>query len=234
MTCRLAYSLLLGVGLLAGGNAFAQETAKKPHVPLEKTIGQVSQPGPVTSLAVLNADGARLEGNQLVLTGVTKSAILFSDRPVRAAGHVSTEEFIAAWGEGADSFASDPPNATVSVFGGTAADVSDAVVTLKSAKLDGTTLTFEVAVLEGSLDGADGPAAVFIDHWNGWRGAAWYGAGLAAGAAIGAGAIAPYYPAPYYPAPYYGSPCPPGYWVGPWGHCRDTPFHGRLPDGGWR
>jgi hypothetical protein len=28
--------------------------------------------------------------------------------------------------------------------------------------------------------------------------------------------------------------CPPGYWHGPWGHCRDTPYHGRLPGGGWK
>lgn len=40
--------------------------------------------------------------------------------------------------------------------------------------------------------------------------------------------------------PYYGRmpggwvKCRPGYWVGPWGHCRDTPYHGRLPNGGWR
>src|ERR1700742_2526748 len=32
----------------------------------------------------------------------------------------------------------------------------------------------------------------------------------------------------------YGGPhrnpwngCPPGFWRGPWGHCRDTPYHGR-------
>ena len=28
--------------------------------------------------------------------------------------------------------------------------------------------------------------------------------------------------------------CPPGYWRGPWGHCRDTPYHGPLPNGGWQ
>jgi hypothetical protein len=39
----------------------------------------------------------------------------------------------------------------------------------------------------------------------------------------------------YYPvvaaAPY--RVCPIGYWVGPYGHCRNTPFHGRLPNGQW-
>lgn len=28
--------------------------------------------------------------------------------------------------------------------------------------------------------------------------------------------------------------CGPGAWRGPWGHCRDTPYHGRLPGGGWK
>ena len=28
--------------------------------------------------------------------------------------------------------------------------------------------------------------------------------------------------------------CPPGYWRGPWGYCRDTPYHGPLPNGGWQ
>ena len=43
-----------------------------------------------------------------------------------------------------------------------------------------------------------------------------------------------------YPGGYYGryvwtgNECPPGYWRGPWGHCRDTPYHGPLPGGGWR
>lgn len=27
--------------------------------------------------------------------------------------------------------------------------------------------------------------------------------------------------------------CGPNAWRGPWGHCRNTPFHGRLPDGEW-
>ena len=69
------------------------------------------------------------------------------------------------WDEGKDSFAKDPPNATISVLGGDGSKISDAVVTLKSPKLSGTTLTFDVAVLEGSLAGASGAAALFIDHF---------------------------------------------------------------------
>ena len=28
--------------------------------------------------------------------------------------------------------------------------------------------------------------------------------------------------------------CGPGAWRGPYGHCRDTPFYGRLPNGQWK
>jgi hypothetical protein len=237
MTRMNALGLLLaGLFTVLAGTALAQEAAKKPHVPLGKTVGQTSQQAPVASLLVLNADGAKLEGDKLVLTGVSTNSIIFSDRPTRAAGHITTDEIVKQWGAGADSFDRDPPNATVSVLGG-GSDVSDAVVTLRSPKLDGTTLTFDVSVMEGNLTGATGPAALFIDHWRGWNNAGWYALGAASGAAIGAELAGPRYAAPYYPPPAYyppASPCPPGYWLGPWGHCRDTPYHGRLPDGQWQ
>lgn len=233
-------SAVVGCLLLASGVAMAQTPAKKPHVPLQKTIGQVTATGPEPSLAVINSAGATLEGNKLVLTGVAANTIVFADRPVRAAGHVTTEQFIQQWDVGKNSFEADPPNATVSVLGGDGSDVSDAVVTLKSAKLDGTTLTFDVAILEGSLDGAKGPTAVFIDwfaaHYGGggYHGTvvggggayyhapvyhgAWYGAGAVAGAAVagaavGAAIAAPHYAYPYpYPPPACGYyPYPPCY-----------------------
>ncbi|HSI40871.1 MAG TPA: hypothetical protein VLA00_10025 [Xanthobacteraceae bacterium] len=238
MTKRYVARFLLAGGLLAlaSAGASAQQATKTPHVPLQKTIGQTTPTGPVPSLAVLNASGATLEGNKLVLTGVAFNTIVFADRPVRAAGHLTTAQFLQQWDEGKNSFAVDPPNATVSVLGGGGPEIADAVVTLKKPKLEGTTLTFEVDVLEGSLNGATGPSAVFIDAWavrgpygggvahvGGYGGyyhapvyhGAWYGAGavaagVAVGAAVGAAAAAPRY---YYPPPpacgYY--PYPPCY-----------------------
>ena len=117
------------------------------------------------SLAVINAEAATLEGGKLILTGVAANSIVFADRPVRAAGHVTTAQFIMQWDEGKDNFAIDPPNATVSVIGGDGSQISDVVVTLLTPVLEGRHLTFDVAVLEGSLNGATGPAAVFIDHF---------------------------------------------------------------------
>jgi hypothetical protein len=62
-----------------------------------------------------------------------------------------------------DNFAKNPPNATVSAFDKEASTVKDAVVELTSPKRDGANLVFNVEVLEGDLDGADGPASVLID-----------------------------------------------------------------------
>ncbi|WP_455274386.1 hypothetical protein [Rhizobium herbae] len=176
-------ALALGVATSATG-VLAQDAAKTPHVPLEKTIGAVKQTGPVPSLAVINAAGAKIEGDKLILTGVAASSIVFADRPVRAAGHVATAQFIMQWDEGKDNFAVDPPNATVSVLGGDGSDVNDAVVTLKSPKLEGTTLTFDIAVLEGSLAGSTGPAALFIDNF---RGGGFGGGGFGGGGFGGGG-----------------------------------------------
>jgi hypothetical protein len=227
----MTFKALTRVALMAAGLALAASAAgaaepANQHVPLQKNIGQPMNQGPVPSLGVINSDGATLEGNKLTLTGVSGNVIVFADRPVRAAGHESTDLFISRWGDGKDSFSKDPPNATVSVLGGSDAGVADAVVVLKNPKLDAGNLVFDVDVLEGDLKGVKGPAAVFIDWFaaggghggwavggGGWHGGhAWYGApvgvgvaaGVAAGAAIGAAAAAPYYAAPacgYYPYP---------------------------------
>ncbi len=148
--------------LFAGTTATQAQDTPPPHKQLEKTIGQ-AQPEIVPSLIVLNARSAVLEGTTLTLNGAAGSTIIFADRPVRAAGHSPTSDLISEWDEGSDSFAADPPNATVSVFDETGNGIADAVVTLTKPTMSGDTITFEVAVLEGDLYGLTGPAAVFID-----------------------------------------------------------------------
>jgi hypothetical protein len=67
----------------------------------------------VPSLFVMNAHGATLQGQTLILAGVSPTSIVFADRPVRAAGHLPTEALLKEWTTG--DFAKDAPNATVSV-----------------------------------------------------------------------------------------------------------------------
>ncbi|TCR78312.1 hypothetical protein [Rhizobium sp. BK376] len=220
----LALLLAAGIGL-AAGIATAQEGPEADNPMPKKIIGQTTpkESDSVSSLAVINSDGATLEGDKLTLTGVSNNSIVFADRPVRAAGHVTTAELVKAWNEGPDSLSKDPPNATISVLGSDSSDVADAVVTLKSPKLEGTNLTFDVAVLEGSIAGKSGPAALFIDHWHGHG--AWYGVGLATGAALGLGAAAAVAGAPVYAAPAYA---PPPYYYPPYGepyYYHRPPYH---------
>ena len=214
-------TFMTGLSLLCPpGLGFAQTASSTPpHVPLQKTIGQ-ARPEVVPSMIVLNARGASLQGQQLTLVGVAPNSIVFADRPVRSAGHVLTAHLLEEWGTGSDSFAKDPPNATVSVFSKDGSGVRDAVVVLKTPNLSGDRLTFEVQVLEGDLTGADGPASVFIDiigmpltpmSYAGvarrtTRRAAWYGAATSA-------AAAPYYQPNYPPPSYYSPPC--GYYPYP-------------------
>jgi hypothetical protein len=238
MPKTIAIALCAGTLALAAAPtlALAQDAISAPA---QKTVG-APQNAMIPSLAVINSHGASLQGAALTMTGVSPNSIVFADRPVRAAGHVLTKDFLKEWDEGADSFAKDPPNATISVLGADGASVEDAVVVLKAPKLDGDKLTFEVSVLEGGLSKATGPASLFIDwfaargyggrgfaaggawHGGAWRGGAyggawhgaWYahpGGALAAGAAIGAVGAAAAASAYYHP--YYAPTC--GYYPYP-------------------
>lgn len=161
--------MIIALLLCGVAPALAQTTPSTPqHVPLQKTIGQAS-PDIVPSLIVMNARGASLQGGKLTLTGVAPNSIVFADRPVRAAGHALTTHLLEEWSpsnESDESFTKDPPNGTISVFNTDGSKIRDAVVTLKTAKLEGDKLTFDVDVLEGELTGGDGPAALFIDRFG--------------------------------------------------------------------
>jgi hypothetical protein len=219
---RLACMIVAVVSLFCvPGLASAQTATPAPsHVPLEKAIGHPKSEV-VPSLIVFNSSGVSLKGGKLILTGIAPNSIIFADRPVRAAGHDLTAHVIEDWAKGNDNFAKDPPNATVSGFSKDGSTVRDVVVVLKSPKLNGDQLTFDVDVLEGDLKGADGAAAVFIDiigrpltplsyagvaRRTAYRGAYYRGAAVAAGAA----AAAYYHPYAYGPrCGYY--PLPPCY-----------------------
>ena len=154
------------IGLIPTAHA---QTPAAPTVPSQtpKTIGRPEAPKVVPSMIVLNARGAKLQDKKLILEGVSPNAIVFADRPVRSAGHALTAHLLEEWSiNSPDSFAKTPPNATVSVFSKSKKGVVDAVVVLKSPKLEGDKLTFDVEVLEGDLVGGDGAVSVFMDIIN--------------------------------------------------------------------
>ena len=128
---------------------------------LTAVVGSVVADEGPQYLFVQNSSAVKADGSTLTLKGVTASTLFFSDRPFRIAGHLATEEFVANWGMGEGNFASDPPNATLSVFGDD--KVIDVVVILKNPRLAGKNLLYDVEVLEGDLPARGGPSALFID-----------------------------------------------------------------------
>jgi hypothetical protein len=98
-------------------NAFGQAA---PAIALDEnesaTPSAAAKPEIVPSLFVMNSRGASLQGDTLVLIGVTPSSIIFADRRSESAGHQPTAERDRGMGSGEDSFAKNPPNATVSVL----------------------------------------------------------------------------------------------------------------------
>ncbi|MDG4596009.1 MAG: hypothetical protein P9F75_10045 [Candidatus Contendobacter sp.] len=112
-------------------------------------------------LFVQNARGIQYADGKLTLKGVSPTTIVFSDRPERLAGHMSTAEFVPFWKEGKDSFLSDPPNATLSILG--SGKVADVVVVLRDPVLKGDELSYDTRVLEGEMPADGGAASLFID-----------------------------------------------------------------------
>jgi hypothetical protein len=210
--------LIMSLSLCCGEDiAYAQaQPAGQPQTSASSSAHSAVRLDMEPSLIVMNARGASLQGQTLTLNGISPNSIIFADRPVRAAGHALTAHLLEEWAVDG-SFAKDPPNATVSVLNRDGSSAQDAVLELKSPRLSGDTLTFDVRVLEGALAGSDGPASVFIDiiglPWTPLsvagvarrtaRRAYWYGA-----------AVAPPYPSYGYPPygypppyrPYYGYP----------------------------
>ncbi|WP_375789345.1 hypothetical protein ACE10Z_19460 [Bradyrhizobium sp. Pha-3] len=112
-------------GLAPG--SFAYSTPEyEPLALLEKAIGQI-KPEVVPSRFVINSRSANLKDGQLVLVGVSPTAIVFADTPVRAAALDLTTRIVEDWGNGSDNFAKDPPNVTVSGFKEHGSSVADDV-----------------------------------------------------------------------------------------------------------
>ena len=93
----------------------------------------------------MNAHGASLQGQTLILTGVSPTSIVFASRPVRAAGHLPTEALLEEWTTG--DFAKDVPDATVSVLSKDGLSAHGVVVELRTPHLEGDWLTFLPMIL---------------------------------------------------------------------------------------
>lgn len=103
------------------------------------------------SMFVQTASRVTSDDGIVTLHQVTPSTLYFSDRPQRVVGHMTTADFVDLWGEGDNSFASDPPNAVLAFVDNSADAPADAVVVIKEPKLADGQLSYQVDLLEGAL-----------------------------------------------------------------------------------
>ena len=114
-------------------------------------------------LFVQDAKAMSFDGSRLTLKEANPNIIFFCDRPVRTAGHMTRDAFMAIVTEGENSFADNPPNAAVSIVSAKG-DVTEVVVTLRKRPLEnGNNMVFPIKVLEGELPNAGGTVIMFID-----------------------------------------------------------------------
>jgi hypothetical protein len=114
-------------------------------------------------LFVQDGKAMSFDGSRLTLKDANPNIIFFCDRPVRTAGHMTRDAFMNLVSEGEDSFATNPPNAAISVFGAKG-DVTEVVVTLNQRPVvKGDDMLFPLKVLEGELPSEGGAVLMFID-----------------------------------------------------------------------
>ena len=126
----------------------------------------------VELLFVQNSTGIQYDKAKgtLRMKNIGRSTLFFTDRPVKMAGHYHTrDEFLKLWSEGPDSFAKNPPNATLSMLEVGQADLQNAVINLKNPRMQGTDLIYDITIIEGTVPQSAGDAVLFIDILGFWR-----------------------------------------------------------------
>ena len=111
----------------------------------------------IEEMFVQVAKGLTAANGSMTLVGASPSTLYFSDRPERVVGHMTTQQFVEEWTEGADSFASDPPNAVLSFVEPGGDTPSDAVVVLRDPTIGDDSISYAIEVLEGDVPVEAGP-----------------------------------------------------------------------------
>jgi hypothetical protein len=138
----------------------------------------------VQLMFVQTAEDLKADEKTLRLVNVGQQTLYFSDRPVRVAGHLTMPAYMDEWqaGAGPDDFASDPPNATLSVYEPGRSDNTLTVVEISHPVVDGNDMVYSYRLIEGTMPKAGGATALFID-WvgvGGGVGPGFHGVGVGA------------------------------------------------------
>ena len=126
-------------------------------------VGQASETGAdgVKYLFVQSAQSLKVDDGKIILKDVDETAIYFSDRPERIAGHMTIEKFVDIWTVGDESFKLSNPNAALSFLDHEKDDI--VIVVLSNPVLKNGNLTYTIEVLDGVLPSEGGACSLFID-----------------------------------------------------------------------
>ena len=117
------------------------------------------------ALFVQTAASMTSDRGTITLQGLSPSTLYFADRPQRDVGHMSSDQFVANWPAGDNSFADNPPNAVLSFAEPGDRLPEDAVVVIEDPHLDGDALTYSIRLLDGTVPAPPGHA-LFIDPFG--------------------------------------------------------------------
>jgi len=117
----------------------------------------------MAAMFVQSAYEMTYDGERMTLHGLSPATLFFSDRPEHVVGHLTTRQFVELWAEGEDSFADDPPNAVLSFLDDDVELLEDAVFVLQDPALEGESITYRIAVLEGRMPDHSRACTLFID-----------------------------------------------------------------------
>lgn len=138
-------------------------------LPMGRAEGEKKTDAPKVQLMfVQTADDLKADDNTLRLVNVGQQTLYFSDRPERIAGHITMPAYLEEWtaAAGAENFAADPPNATLSVYESGSHENTLAVVEISHPVIDGKDLIYHYKMISGTMPKAGGATALFID-WIG-------------------------------------------------------------------
>jgi len=137
----------------------------------------------VQLLFVQSAESIQADDKTLRLIDVAQQTIYFSDRPARLAGHMTMAEYLGEWQPDAkDSFAGNPPNASLSVYEAGQPDTTLSIVEISNPVIDGNDLVYSYKLIEGKVPSSGGATALFIDRIGagGGVGVGFHGVGVGA------------------------------------------------------
>jgi hypothetical protein len=120
---------------------------------------------PANWLLVQTATSVSYDGKILTLKGISPGTAMFSDRPQRMTGNVSTQALVDEWNKGQRNFEKVPPNANLSML--VDGKEQNTIVELTNPKLTGDTLTYNARLLDGEPPKTAGAATLLIDWWEG-------------------------------------------------------------------